>query len=101
MSGSTRNSSTLNASDAARAPGPAISRRQALKAGLGLGAIATSAGACSPWQDRCAGGPIEAAPASPSAAEAASSATAAPTAAQLLGTVDTIVMVMMENRSFD
>jgi phospholipase C len=63
-----------------------FTRRDALKAGLGLGALATAAGACDPMSNRCAGGP------QPPADGIAS----APLAA-----IDTIVVLMLENRSFD
>jgi phospholipase C len=81
-------SSKRNTDD--RRPPPAattvFSRRDALKAGLGLGALATAAGACGPMSNRCAGGP------QPPADGVASAQLAA---------VDTIVVLMLENRSFD
>jgi phospholipase C len=57
-----------------------------LKAGVGLGALATAAAACGPASNRCAGGP-----------EAPAGGVANPQLAAL----DTIVVLMLENRSFD
>jgi phospholipase C len=62
-----------------------FTRREALKAGLGLGALATASAAC-PMSNRCAGGPQE-----PSGGVASAQ----------LAAIDTIVVLMLENRSFD
>ena len=68
-------------------PSPSrLSRREALKAGLGLGALAATTAACGPMSNRCAGGPQE--PAAGAGSEA-------------LRAIDTIVLLMLENRSFD
>src|SRR5262245_19239165 len=69
-------------------PSKRFTRREALKAGLGLGALATAGcGALAgPASDRCAGG------AQPPADGVASAQ---------LATIDTIVVLMLENRSFD
>ena len=40
-------------------PPSRFSRREALKAGLGLGALAATTAACGPMSNRCAGGPQE------------------------------------------
>ncbi|HXJ23909.1 MAG TPA: alkaline phosphatase family protein [Polyangia bacterium] len=66
-----------------------FSRRAMLKYGLGVGALAAGASACDPGPNRCSGG------AQPAAAPPAGSPAA------LLSTIDTIVVVMLENRSFD
>jgi phospholipase C len=74
-------------SDVQPPAGARFSRRDALKAGLGLGALATAGGiACNPASDRCAGGPQ---PAPGGVANAQ------------LAAIDTIVVLMLENRSFD
>lgn len=70
-----------------------VTRRTALKLGLGLGATAIGSGCVPP--DRCEVGP-EAPPVGPDFDERG-----APTARRLLSGIDTIVVVMMENRSFD
>ena len=75
-----------NTSNRPPAPETRFTRRDALKAGLGLGALATAAGACGPMSNRCAGGP------QPPADGVASAQLAA---------IDTIVVLMLENRSFD
>jgi len=71
-------------------PPPSVSRftrRDALKAGLGLGALATAGGiACGPMSNRCAGGP---------------QLPANGVANAQLAAIDTIVVLMLENRSFD
>jgi phospholipase C len=69
--------------------GSRFSRRDALRAGLGLGALATAAGAgaCAPQSNRCAGGP-DALPDGGAAADP-------------LRAIDNIVVLMLENRSFD
>jgi phospholipase C len=68
-----------------------VTRREAiiagLRTGLGLGALATVGPACGLGPNRCAGGPPPPVAASPPY--------------QLLRDIDTIVVVMMENRSFD
>jgi phospholipase C len=61
-----------------------FTRRAALKLGLGVGALAVGLDACWTGADRCPPGPV---------------ATGA--APGLLSGIDTIVVVMMENRSFD
>jgi phospholipase C len=61
-----------------------FTRRAALKLGLGVGALAVGLDACGTGADRCPPGPV---------------ATGA--APGLLSGIDTIVVVMMENRSFD
>ena len=61
-----------------------LTRRAALKLGLGAGAIALGLDACGSAADRCPPGPA-----------------ASGTAPGLLSGIDTIVVVMMENRSFD
>ncbi len=61
-----------------------LTRRAALKLGLGAGAFALGLDACGTGADRCPPGPI-----------------AAGAAPGLLSGIDTIVVVMMENRSFD
>jgi len=67
--------------------GSRFTRREALKAGLGLGALATAGGAaCGPFSNRCAGGPELPDDGIGSAQLAA---------------IDTIVVLMLENRSFD
>ena len=66
--------------------GSGLTRREALKAGLGLGALATAAGACGPLSNRCAGGPEE---------------PGGGVANPALAAIDTIVVLMLENRSFD
>jgi phospholipase C len=63
-----------------------FTRREALKAGLGLGALATAVAACGPASNRCAGGPQ---PPADGVADAA------------LAAIDTFVVLMLENRSFD
>jgi phospholipase C len=68
-------------------PPSRFSRRDALKAGLGLGALATAAGACGQMANRCAGGPE--APVDGAGGAAA------------LRAIDTIVVLMLENRSLD
>ena len=69
------------------APGSRFTRRDALKAGLGLGALATAGGvACGPMSNRCAGGP---------------QLPANGVANAQLAAIDTIVVLMLENRSFD
>jgi phospholipase C len=71
-----------------------FTRRDALRAGLGLGAAAGFASGCGPYTNRCAGGPQE-----PPGASADAGAVTDPRA--LLRSIETIVVVMMENRSFD
>jgi phospholipase C len=66
-----------------------FTRRQALKAGLGLGGLAAAPAACRLNPSLCAG--------APPAADAGAGLTPAP----LLAGIDTVVVVMMENRSFD
>jgi phospholipase C len=66
-----------------------LTRRQALKAGIGLGALAAAPAACGNFVGRCAGGPPENASTPPAVVP------------PLLAGIDTIVAVMMENRSFD
>ena len=66
--------------------GPGFTRRDALKAGLGLGALATAGAACGPAPNRCAGGPV---PPEGGVANAG------------LAAIDTFVVLMLENRSFD
>ncbi len=61
-----------------------LTRRAALKLGLGAGAFALGLDACGSGADRCPPGPV-----------------AAGAAAGPLSGIDTIVVVMMENRSFD
>jgi phospholipase C len=70
-----------------------VTRRELLKAGLGVGALAAGLEACGTGPNRCVGGaaPVSPAPAGSPAAEAQ----------RLLGGIDTIVVVMLENRSFD
>jgi phospholipase C len=67
-----------------------LSRRDALKAGFGLGAGALTAvsavSGCGPMPNRCAGGPNVGADVA---------------AGSLLQSIDTFVVVMLENRSFD
>jgi phospholipase C len=76
-------------------PSAPISRRAALqKISLGLGAVALGSG-CSPGPDRCGAGPAEA-PSGPDFDENGD-----PSPRRLLSGIDTIVVVMMENRSFD
>jgi len=58
------------------------SRREALKAGLGLGALAATTAACGPMSNRCAGGP---------------QAPADGIASASLAAIDTIVVLMLEN----
>jgi phospholipase C len=70
-----------------------VTRRELLKAGLGVGALAASLEACGAGANRCVGGAV---PASP-----APDGSAAATAQRLLAGIDTIVVVMLENRSFD
>src|SRR4051812_9705328 len=68
--------------------GSQLTRRAALKLGLGVGAMGlTGLDGCGSAGDRCVGGPI---------VTASDSA-----AARLLSGIDTIVVVMLENRSFD
>jgi phospholipase C len=67
-----------------------VSRRSALKLGLGLGAAVTVVDGCLPPPNRCAGGPVD----PPDAG--ADGGVASP-----LRAVERIVVVMMENRSFD
>jgi len=66
--------------------GTGFTRREALKAGIGLGALATAAAACGPASNRCAGGPR---------------GPADGVAAAQLASIDTFVVLMLENRSFD
>ncbi len=61
-----------------------FTRRAALKFGLGAGALALGLDACGSGADRCPPGPV-----------------ASGAAPGLLSGIDTIVVVMMENRSFD
>ncbi|HSY38998.1 MAG TPA: alkaline phosphatase family protein, partial [Polyangia bacterium] len=61
-----------------------LTRRAALKLGLGAGALALGLDACGSGADRCPSGPV-----------------ASGAAPGLLSGIDTIVVVMMENRSFD
>jgi phospholipase C len=61
-----------------------LTRRAALKLGLGVGAAALGLDACGSGADRCPPGPV-----------------AVGAAPGLLSGIDTIVVVMMENRSFD
>ncbi|MES1209186.1 MAG: alkaline phosphatase family protein [Pseudomonadota bacterium] len=70
-----------------------FSRRSLLKVAAGAGALGLAETACGSFRDRCPSGPL------PPAAVAANSPAAS--ARQLLSAVDTIVVVMMENRSFD
>ncbi len=70
-----------------------FSRRSLLKVAAGAGALGLTGTACGSFRDRCPGGPL------PPPAVAANGPAA--TARQLLSAVDTIVVVMMENRSFD
>src|SRR5215471_11440095 len=73
-----------------------VSRRAALKIGLGLGAAAASLGeGCIQVPNHCAGAP----PVDPLAADGGADGGGAVRAA--LRSVETIVVVMMENRSFD
>jgi len=69
-----------------------LTRRAALKVGLGVGAMAAGLDACGSAADRCPAGPL------PPAVSGGGSATAAQ---KLLSGIDTLVVVMMENRSFD
>lgn len=72
-----------------------ISRRAALgRIGLGLGAAALGGG-CAPGRDHCEAGP------SAPAAGPDLDASGAPTPQRLLAGIDTFVVLMMENRSFD
>jgi phospholipase C len=66
--------------------GDGFTRREVLRAGVGLGALATAAAACGPASNRCAGGP---------------EAPAGGVANAQLAAIDTIVVLMLENRSFD
>ena len=66
--------------------GTRFTRREALQAGLGLGVLAGAAAACGPVSNRCAGGPR-------GPADGVASAQ--------LAAIDTIVVLMLENRSFD
>src|SRR4029077_12125542 len=68
-----------------------LTRRAALKLGLGAGAMAVGLEACGSGADRCPAGPPPALP----------DGGAATAAQRLLSGIDTIVVVMMENRSFD
>ena len=70
-----------------------LTRRAALKLGLGVGAAGLDAGldGCGRAADRCGGGPVVGAPDGASATDAQ----------RLLSGIDTIVVVMLENRSFD
>jgi phospholipase C len=61
-----------------------FTRREVLKAGLGLSALAASMPGCGSGSNRCAGGPVTSADAQ-----------------SLLSGIDTLVVVMLENRSFD
>src|SRR6185312_3685185 len=61
-----------------------LTRRDALKLGFGVGAVALGLDACGMGADRCPPGPVVSG-GSPG----------------LLSGIDTIVVVMMENRSFD
>lgn len=70
-----------------------VSRRTALKQiSLGIGAAALGAG-CTAGPDRCEAGP--------DAPPLGSGEGGAPTSRRLLDGIDTLVVVMMENRSFD
>jgi phospholipase C len=73
--------------------GNQLTRRAALKLGLGVGALAAGLEACGSAADRCPAGPVPAA--------AAAAGTPAAAAQKLLSGIDTIVVAMMENRSFD
>jgi phospholipase C len=73
--------------------GSQLTRRAALKVGLGLGALAVGLDACGSGADRCSAGPVPPIPGPDGSATAA--------AQTLLSGIDTIVVVMMENRSFD
>jgi phospholipase C len=70
-----------------------LTRRAALRLGLGVGAMAVGLDACGSAADRCPAGP------EPAIAAPASSPAAA--AQKLLAGIDNIVVVMLENRSFD
>ncbi len=70
-----------------------LTRRAALKLGLGVGAMAVGLDACGSVADRCPAGPVPAA--------VAPAGTPVAAAQKLLSGIDTIVAVMMENRSFD
>ena len=66
--------------------GSGFTRREALQAGIGLGVLAGAAAACGPVSNRCAGGPR-------GPADGVANAQ--------LAAIDTIVVLMLENRSFD
>ena len=70
-----------------------LTRRAALKFGLGMGALAVGLDACGLGADRCPAGPVPPVAAADGTPQAA--------AQKLLSGIDTIVVVMMENRLFD
>ncbi|MRG95390.1 alkaline phosphatase family protein [Polyangium spumosum] len=81
--------------NSSRGPSGQVSRRVALQGlGAGIGAAALGGG-CAPGPDRC-----ETGPASPDVVPDFD-AHGAPTAKRLLAGIDTFVVLMLENRSFD
>lgn len=71
-----------------------LSRRSLLKSAAGVGALGLAQAGCgSSFRDRCPDGPLPPAAVSPDSPLAS--------ARHLLSAIDTVVVVMMENRSFD